>query len=471
VSTRPRTVLSRAAATAVIAAAVAAASGVLGACASARPEAALAVTREDGRVVPLDSATAEFTVGGVRVIHRANFATEVVAANLYLLGGARQLTPATQGVETLLLHAAEYGSAGYPGASSRAAWGATGSDLLIAPGPDWTRYGFRGVRADFDSSWAVLADRVMRPTLAARAVAVTRARLVARVRQQRADPDGLAFLLADSVAHAGHPYALRPEGTESSLAALDSAALARYHAEHVVTSRMLLVVVGGVDRATVEAAVARTLARLPRGAYAWTLPPAAAPAPAGPAGPTGPAARVHRPAATNYLLGLFPGPVASSPDAPAFRLATALLSSRISRAVREQRGLSYAAYAPYLDRGARAGGVYVSTAAPAAALAVIRAQLDSLRRESYPAAAMQFFVRQFVTDYIGEHLTSADQADFLARAALYQGDWRKASEEMDALRRVTGGAVSQAARRYLSRPRFVYVGDTTRVTRQAFVGF
>ena len=48
-------------------------------CAAARPEASLAVTNEVGRVVPLDSTTSEFTVGGVRVLHRANFATDVVA--------------------------------------------------------------------------------------------------------------------------------------------------------------------------------------------------------------------------------------------------------------------------------------------------------------------------------------------------------------------------------------------------------
>jgi zinc protease len=443
-------------------------------CASApRPETQLAVTREDGRVVPLDSTTTEFTVGGVRVIHRANFATDVVAAHLYLLGGTRQLTPRTQGVEPLLLQAAEYGSAAYPGAALRAAWGATGSQLAIDPDVDWTLYAFRGIRAEFDSSWNVFADRLAHPTLAKADVDRARARLVGRLRLRRADPDGLATLLADSVAYQGHPYALRPSGTEASLAALDSAALARYAAEQLVQSRMLLVVVGGVDRATVEAAVARTLAKLPRGSYAWSLPPApnvTRPAAGGPAA-GGAVAYVTRPSATNYVLGVFQGPSASAPDAPAFRLATALLSGRLHSAVREKRGLSYAAYAMYFDRGATAAGLYMSTTAPDTALGLAKTQIKALQTETYPAAAMQFFARQFVTEYIGSNLTSSAQADFLAHAALYQGDFRAAARDLDALRGVSGYDVRVAATRYLTRARFVYVGDTSRVRRETFDRF
>jgi predicted Zn-dependent peptidase len=182
-------------------------------------------------------------------------------------------------------------------------------------------------------------------------------------------------------------------------------------------------------------------------------------------------ALVSRPLATNYVIGVFHGPAASDPDAPAFRLATAFFSSRLNYAVREQRGLSYAAYAPYFDRGATAGGLYVTTTAPAAALALARAQLDSLRRDSYPLALMRYFTQQFVTDYIGSNMTSADQADALARAQLYLGDYRRATREMEALRDVSGSDIRRVARRYLAGAHFVYVGDTTRVARSAFADF
>jgi len=53
--------------------------------------------------VALTSATTAFDVGGVHVILRQNDANNVVAANLYLLGGARQVTEANAGIEAILL--------------------------------------------------------------------------------------------------------------------------------------------------------------------------------------------------------------------------------------------------------------------------------------------------------------------------------------------------------------------------------
>lgn len=423
----------------------------------------MAVTAADGRIVPLDSITTAFTVGGVRVILRPNYATDAVAVNLYLLGGTRQLTPATQGIEALLLDAAEYGSKRYPGDRWRMAWGRTGSRLVIHAESDWTLYGFRGVRQDFDSSFDVFADRAMHPTLAPSDVELVRGRMLAELRRRRDDPDGFVSLLADSTAFAGHPYALSPDGTVASLATLDSSALARYAAAQMITSRMLLVVVGAVSRTQVEDAVARTLATLPAGSYHWTLP--------------APLARsassvtfAARPVATNYILGWFQGPSAVDPEYPAFRMATAWLSSRVSNAVREQRALSYAASAPLIERGLTTGGIYVTTTNPARVMPLIKAQLDSIRN-AHGVYSMRSFAEQFIMEYFADNSTDAAQADFLARAELYRGDYHKASQSMEDLRHVTMSDLRVVADKYFRDIHFAYVGDTTRVTRGVFSNF
>jgi zinc protease len=432
-------------------------------CATARPEQAMSVTAADGRLVPLDSITTAFTVGGVRVILRPNYATDAVAANLYLLGGTRQLTSATQGIEPLLLHVAEYESAHYPEDSSRTAWGRTGSRLIVDAGSDWTLYAFQGVGQEFNASWNIFADRLMHPTLAPRNVELVRHRMIAAVRRRRDNPDGFVSLLADSAAFTGHAYGLEPDGTESSLATLDSGALARYAATELVTSRMLVVVVGSVRRSDVEAAVARTFASLPAGSYHWTLP---TPLPRSASS----VAFAPRPLATNYVLGWFQGPRAVDPDYPDFRMATALLSSRVSNAVREERGLSYSASAPLNERGVTTGGIYVTTTNPAIVMPLIKAQLDTIRNLQ-GASSLRFFAEGFIMEYFADNTTSAAQADFLARAELYRGDYRKASQAMEDLRHVTIGALGNAARRYFRDIHFAYVGDTTRVTRADFTTF
>lgn len=437
--------------------------GALGACSSGHLENKLQVATETGRLVPLDSVTTSYTVGGLTVIQRPNYANDVVAVHLYLLGGRRQLTVATQGIEALLLGVSKYGTARYPGDSTRKAWSRTGSEFIVRPADDWTEVGFRAVTSEFDSTWSIFAERVMHPTLAAASVALVREQMRSRVHQRRISPDGYLYLLSDSVAFHGRAYGLQPGGTEASLGALDSAALATYERTQMVTSRMLLVVVGNVNRSSVERAVSATLATLPRGEYVWSLPRDSMPTPV-------PVVMRARPVPTNYVLGVFEGPPASAKDYAAFRVATEVLSSRVQTMVREQRSLSYAAGAPFIDRGVAAGGVYFTTAAPAKVLPLVKDQIHWVQHMN-PAYTMRYFVEGFIYDYLSSNSTDDEQADFLARAQLYQGSYRKASDAMEELRNVTVNDVRSAAQHYFSHIQFVYVGDTTRVSRQDFASF
>ena len=79
---------------------------------------------------PDTAVTTKFDVDGVTVILRRNTANEVIAANLYLLGGARQLTPTNAGIEALLLLASERGTRKFPGATG------VDSEIAIVPKPE-----------------------------------------------------------------------------------------------------------------------------------------------------------------------------------------------------------------------------------------------------------------------------------------------------------------------------------------------
>jgi len=435
---------------------------VCGACAHTLPERAMSVVSAEGRLVPLDSATVSYDVDGIRVIQRANYANEAVAVNLYLLGGTRQLTAADQGIEPLLLYAGEYGTRKYPGDAWGNAWGLTGSRIVIDSDVDWTVFGFRGIQQEFDASWDAFADRVVHPAFTGKSLAVVAARLRAAVRAGNDDPGASAMTLADSIVFAGQPYGLRPNGTEASLASLDSASVMQYATTQLVKSRMLLVVVGDISRERVTAAVMRSLASLPAGSYKWTLPP---PAPDFPSTVN----LAWRVIPTNYVVGMFRGPDADSPESPAFRVALALLASNMSSAIRERRGLSYTATAEYIERGATSGMIYVSSAEPRAVLPLISRSIETVRRlPPYTGLDLHSFTDSFIVEYFSENSTDAAQADFLARAQLYQGDFRKASDAMENLRHVSEDNVRDVATKYFRDIHFVYMGDTTQVLRADF---
>lgn len=411
-----------------------------------------------------DTATTSYDVGGVRVIHRRVTANDVVAANLYLLGGVQQITAANAGIEPFLLESSERGTTRYPKATLRARMARLGSVVVIEPAEDWTMIGARSTTDGFDSTFAILADRVMAPTLDSADVELVRGQYLSAVRQRRDSPDALVEYLADSVAFAGHPYGLAPTGTERSIAALRVADLQRYEREQMVTSRMLLVIVGNVERSRVERLVRQTLARLPQGSYRWSPPPALPTHAAG-------IVTVQRSLPTNYVLGYFNGPPATSADYQALRVTTAALGGRLFAEVRSRRNLTYAINAPFVERAVSAGGLYVTTVAPDTTLALMRHEVERLKTETVDPDGLERLVAQFITEYFLNNETNSDQATFLARAQLYRGDYRAADTFVDELRKVTPDDVRRVARRYMNDVAFVYLGDPSKVTATRAKGF
>ncbi len=404
-----------------------------------------------------DTLTVRFEVSGIPVILRRVTANTVVAANLYLLGGVRQLTPANEGIESLLLEASERGTRKYPRDVLRTKMARLGSAIGVSPGLDWTTVALRSTVSGFDSTWAILADRIVAPRLEPEDVELVREQFVSGLRQRKDSPDALLDFLADSITYVGHPYSLEPLGSEASLSALTIADLRAYHTSQMVTSRMMLVVVGNVSRARVERLVRESIGRLPKGSYAWKMPepPAALPAAYVVAKRTLP---------TNYLQGYFQGPPANSKDYAALRLACAVLSGRLFSEVRGKRNLTYDVGAPFVERAFASGGLYVTTTQPDEVLAIMRQQITELQEGYITPEGLERLVQQFIVTYFLDNETNADQANLLARAALYQGDFSKASNFVDELRAVTPQDINTAARTYMTKVRWAYVGDPSKVT-------
>lgn len=428
------------------------------ALASVALAASAAPSRAALHVGPDTAVTSKFEVAGVQVILRRNPANDVVVANLYLLGGTRQLTPSTAGIEALLLAASERGTRRFPGSAVRQRTARLGSRISLEASEDWSAISLHAIRSTFDSTWALLADRVVAPSLETAEVEIVREQLLTAARERRTDPDNAARELADSLLYQGHPYAVPTTGSEASLTSIGVSQLRQYHARQFVTSRMLLVVVGNVDRPQVERLVRSTLGTLPRGNYRWTPPPP-------PPGGDRAVVLEHRALPTNYLLGYVPGPPATSPDYTALRVATAVLSGRLFTEVRSRRNLSYAVESPFLERASAVAGLYVTTVDPNAVLGIMRNELDALQGDQVEAAGLNRLEQQFITEYYLRNETNDDQANVLARAALYQGDYRAADRFMAELRRVTPADVQRVATTYLTKFRWAFVGDTTKVDR------
>ena len=403
-----------------------------------------------------DTLTVAYDAAGLHVIQRVNRGTDIVAARLYLLGGTRQITEATAGIEALFLDATSYGTARYPGDEARRAMARTGSVVQLDVGADWSVIGFTGLAQEFDAAWSVLAERVTKPSLSTQAVGQARSRLVTSAHVRYTDPDERIRVIANRAMFPDHPYSLDPEGTEQSLEGITADQVRAYARDQVVTSRMLLVIVGNIDRAHAESLITATLGQLPHGDYHWVLPPPA---------PKIPARWLveHRLIPTNYILAYFTGPPPTERSYWSFRVATALLSSQLNYVIRNQRSLSYAAYAPFIDQALPIGGAYASTAKPDQVLPLMQDAVRTLQTAEIDYFALSRFLDSYTFDYLEQNATAADQADFLARAELYLGGFRRGDEFMKRMRGVSPSDVMNAANLYMSKLQYAYLGDTTRM--------
>lgn len=411
-----------------------------------------------------DTLTSSFTVDGIQVILRRNTSSNVVVANVYLLGGVRQVTQATSGIEPFLLTVSEHGTMHYPKAVLRNRTSALGSDFVIAPTVDWTMFGARTITTALDSVWALFVDRLMYPAIQPAEVELVRAQLLSGEKQEHDDPDAYVSDLADSVAFAGHPYSISETGNLTSLASITPAQLRDYENTQIVKSRMLLIVVGDVTRPHLEALIHATLAKLPAGNYTWTLPD---PIPVTPSS----AVLVQRDLPTNYMLGYVAGPLASSPDFTPLRVAATVLTGQMFAEIRGRQNLTYDVHAPFLDRAASASGLYVTTVSPDTTLKLMKFFINQLQNEVVTSEGLQRLELQFITQYFLDNETNASQADFLARSQLYQGDYRRAMSFVQDLKSVTPEAVQAAARKYMKNVHWAYLGDTTKVDRSLLTSF
>jgi zinc protease len=406
----------------------------------------------------LDSTTMDYVVSGVHVIQRLTPASDVVAVELFLQGGVQQLTAKTAGIEVLALGASLYGTDRYPGTNSRRAFARTGSEWLLDPSSDWTMVGFRGVTDQFDSAWSVFADRITHPTLDSVSIALVRQRMMHDAAVRRLTPEDIAYQIADSLTFAGHPYALTPRGTETSLAGITPAAVRRYAADEFVTSRLLLVVAGNIRRTQLEPLVAVTLGTLPAGSYVWSPPAVITRRPST-------MVLVQRNLPANCILGYFVGPSVLSPDYPAFELATRAFSGGVEFSVGHRSRLSSGVHAAFVDRAITAGGVYASTTVPIEVFKAVQHQLGLIKQNGVPKLALDPFVKQVIYQWMMQTEGNEAQASALARAQLLQGDYHKARDRIEALRHVSDEQLARAAQTYIRDIQFVYIGDTTQVRR------
>lgn len=409
-----------------------------------------------------EQQVSEFDVNGLKVIVKRRPNTATVAAGLFIRGGSSNLTPDNAGIEAMMLNVATEGGKAFPRDVLRKQVASTGTTLSSGSNRDYSAISMACTKENFDVSWRMFTDVTMDPAFAPDDVERIRANMITALRSKSDSPDAFLQDNVERTIYAGHPYAVDPDGSVENISKFKVADLAAWHKQVMQTSRLLLVVVGNVDPASIQKLAASSFGTLPKGSYMRPAVPALEFS-------KGSVETVSRPIQTDYVEGSFAAPALSDPEYYAMRVAISILQTEVYQEVRVKRNLSYAPDAALNTQAANNAYIYVTSTDPNQSVKVMLDAIRTLRSNEVTPDVIRQYGNFFLTTYYLGQETNAAQAGELAKYELVGGGWRNSLQYIERIRKVTPAEVKAVAEKYMKNIRFNVIGNPSRVDKTVFL--
>lgn len=325
-----------------------------------------------------------------------------VFVRVQMEGGAVHEPPEKAGLAQLTGQLLTRGSQAFSAEELAIKTDALGMSIRIDVGRETAVGTLKCLPEDLTTGLEILAEVLRRPTFPADELGRMRDRMLVAVREANNDTRSVAARrLADAIYPENHPYRHPVNGTEESLAAIAADDLFTFHAVHYGPNGAVITVVGNVEPADVEAALARAFDGWTGGKGRMAIPPA----------PKSEGGRTHVTLSgktqTDIALG-WPLVDRNHPDYLALDFLATLFggngtpaSSRLFRDVREKYGLSYYQFASFSGNSgpsAWTAHLGVNPARLDFAVERLRHELERLSAEPVPADEMQA-LQDFLEDF------------------------------------------------------------------------
>ncbi len=406
--------------------------------------------------VPADviaaSGIEDFDVDGIQVILKKTPGKSVVSAQLFVDGGAANITDKNAGIEELALSVATTGGTkNTPRDQFNARLNAMGSSIGASSNRDYSVISMFSIRPFFEDTWGLFAEVVSQPAFDEKQFDLVKERTVQAIAAENDDPDDAMGNTAADLFFDGHPYKIHTSGTLESVKPMTRQDIITFYQGLLTRERLTLVVVGDVDRAAIEAGIKAGLGNLPTGTFKRPDLDRLSPGKAD-------LAIDERELPTNYMLGYFTAPSPFDPDYYPMLVATNVLSDRLFEEIRTRRNLTYAVSAGLGSRPYNYGYLYITTVKPNEAIPVMYAEIDRLAKTPLDAEQMNEQVQLFLTEHFMRQETNAAQASTLGRYELTGGGWEQSLVFIDRIQAVTPEQVQAAANGYFKNIHWGFVG-------------
>jgi predicted Zn-dependent peptidase len=405
----------------------------------------------------------EMMVRGVKVIVQPS-GNQIVEIQTIIKGGVQNYKADKQGIESLAMMAlTECGTSNDSKNAFKDKLDNVSAQMYAFASKDYCSISMNCIETDFATVWPLYADAITQPLFDGKEFDRIKQDAINGLRSRESQPDYAITDMANQIAFAGKNNAKRPEGTVETLTKLTVAETKAYYSSVCTKSRLLIVVVGEVDRTDLEQKIGDMLSIVPEGKPFTLKKETIAPS-------QNSFKAEKKDIATNYIQGITSAPAPGTPDFNAFTLAMRIFSQRHFLEVRTKNGLSYAP-GSWFDGGASPSAhISVSTTDPDKYIGVATALIEKTKKEGFTEDELRNMKTQYLTGFFYRQETNNAQANSIAQNEVLHNNWRRALSLSDDMKKVTLGELNTTFNKYISHLVWAYQGNPAQVNPALFTG-
>ncbi len=399
----------------------------------------------------------DMTVNGVKVIVQPS-GNEIVEIITVFKGGVQNYPADKAGIESLAITAlTECGTKNDSKNSFKDKLDLVSAEIGGSAGMDYSSVTLNCIKSDLDQVWPLYVDAITVPVFDTTEFSRIKQDAISGLKSQASRPDFAISKMAKETAFKGKDYAKSPTGEEETVSQLTAAETKAYYSSILSRSRMLIVVVGELDKSAIEQKVKQLTENIPAGKeiklnrYSYV-----------PSKNT--FAAQKRDVATNYIQGVTSGAQPGTSDFNAFVLGMRIFYNRQFLEVRTNNGLSYAPQTRFNPGLSPYTTIQVTTTNPDKYIGVMDNLLNKTHTGGFTPDEVKDTKTVYVTGFYYQMETNSAQAASLVANEVLFNDWRRSLRINEDMKKVTVDEVNKAFNKYVKDVTWVYQGDTSKVT-------
>lgn len=404
----------------------------------------------------------DMNINGVKVIVQPS-GNDIVVVQTIIKGGVQNYPSDKAGIESLAMNGlTECGTMKDDKNSFKNKLDKISAQVYGGTRMDFASVSLNCIKGDFETAWPLYTDAMLSPRFDAKEFARIKQDAINIIRANESNPDNAVNKMARQTAFAGKDYAKEPQGTIENVTKLTPEETKKYWQSIFTRSKMVIVVVGDLDKAEIEKKVKEFLSKVPAGSPFKLKEESYSPS----ANSFNPKEREN---ATNYIQGITGAPLPGTPDYNSFVLAMRIFSTRHFIEVRSKNGLSYAPGSWFSQGRTPYANFFVTTTQPDKYIAVARNLIDEVKKNGFTEEELKNEKTGYLTGLYYRQETNEEQAAALATNEVVHNNWKRAIEIKDEINKVTLQDANNAFKKYITNITWVYQGDPKKVDSKLYV--